>query len=235
MKKNRFTSYLLYALGEILLVVVGILIAVLLNNSNNQSKLDRIEELSIVRLSEDLKDDINRYDFLDFRISERIHLCDSTLNLIKSQKSLDERLGIISIHQINFFLVESNTTTYDEMLNTGRLYSMKDKELRTQVIKYYRDVNKWSTYIERDNQQIRSKMIQPNYNDYWVLQEDIWDGQVINTQKYPWLLSTYSREIKDIEALIDQAEDGFRSSKKHIGYLKRQAEELLLKIAKDEL
>lgn len=34
MKKNRFTTYLLYAIGEIVLVVIGILIAVSLNNWN---------------------------------------------------------------------------------------------------------------------------------------------------------------------------------------------------------
>lgn len=230
MEKNRFTSYLLYAIGEIFLVVIGILIAVLLNNQNNASKLAKMEELSLIRLSEDLKDDINRYDYLDFRLEGRIHRCDSTLSLIENQKSREDRLGIISIHHINFFLVEANTTTYDEMINTGRLYSMKNKELRSDIIDYYRDVNKWSTYVGRNNQQLRNMMIQSNYNDYWVIQKTILADKSVNINKYPWLKETYSREIKDIETLILQAESTFKSNRFNISLLKEYAEELLSKL-----
>ena len=35
LRKNRFTKYMVYAIGEILLVVIGILIAVQVNNWNN--------------------------------------------------------------------------------------------------------------------------------------------------------------------------------------------------------
>ncbi|MEP1033751.1 DUF6090 family protein [Ekhidna sp.] len=234
MKKNRFTSYLLYALGEILLVVIGILIAVILNNRNNEFKLEKVEKLSLIRLAEDLKDDIRRYEFLDFRLEERINRCDSTLYLIEDQKSVADRLGIISIHQINFFLVEANTTTYDEMLNTGRLYSMNNKDLRAAIIRYYRDVNKWSTYIKQNNQQLRTMMTQPNFNDYWVIQEYIWGDKMVNIEKYPWVSNRYSRELKDIEALIQQAEDVFKSNKGNISYLKGEAETLLSQLNESE-
>lgn len=47
MQKNKFTTYLLYAIGEIVLVVIGILIAVSINNWN-QERQDRATELSIL-------------------------------------------------------------------------------------------------------------------------------------------------------------------------------------------
>ena len=37
--ENKFSKYLLYAIGEILLVVVGILIALQINNSNESRKI----------------------------------------------------------------------------------------------------------------------------------------------------------------------------------------------------
>ncbi|GMN06188.1 hypothetical protein MTsPCn5_15770 [Croceitalea sp. MTPC5] len=37
--KNRIGKYLLYAIGEILLVVIGILIAVAINNSNERKNV----------------------------------------------------------------------------------------------------------------------------------------------------------------------------------------------------
>jgi len=38
LSENRFSKYLIYAVGEILLVVIGILIAVQINNFNEQNK-----------------------------------------------------------------------------------------------------------------------------------------------------------------------------------------------------
>ena len=47
--ENKFSKYLIYAIGEIILVVIGILIAIQINNWNN----DNIErELELNMLSE---------------------------------------------------------------------------------------------------------------------------------------------------------------------------------------
>lgn len=232
MKKNKITSYILYAVGEILLVVVGILIAVYFNNSNNQRKLESVEKLSLHRLAEDLRSDIIRYDFLIGRFEGRMDICDSTLNLISNQESVQDRLDIIRIHHINFFLAESNTTTYDEMLNTGRLYSLANDTLRSKIIGYYNEVKKWSTYISRDNQQLRATVIQPVYNDYWVVQEKIWGDEEIDLKKYPWLMDKYSRELKDIEALIHATRDTFSRNKRTIELLKQICEGLLRRLDK---
>jgi len=43
MEQNKIRTYLLYAIGEILLVVIGIPIALQVNNWNEQRKLDRLE------------------------------------------------------------------------------------------------------------------------------------------------------------------------------------------------
>ena len=61
-KENRVSKYLLYAIGEIVLVVIGILIALQINNWNEeralQGKVDSI--YSIVK--DDLRSDIERID-----------------------------------------------------------------------------------------------------------------------------------------------------------------------------
>ncbi len=45
LKENRVSRYLVYALGEILLVVVGILIALLINNANEAHKAKQSEQV----------------------------------------------------------------------------------------------------------------------------------------------------------------------------------------------
>ena len=60
--ENRFTRYLAYAAGEIVLVVVGILIALQINNWNDARK-DRAREISYMRnIREDVSANIREMD-----------------------------------------------------------------------------------------------------------------------------------------------------------------------------
>ncbi|NCQ59013.1 MAG: hypothetical protein GW794_14435, partial [Flavobacteriales bacterium] len=48
LKENKFSKYLLYAIGEIILVVIGILIALQINNWNENRKNSN-EEIAILQ------------------------------------------------------------------------------------------------------------------------------------------------------------------------------------------
>lgn len=54
--ENRVTRYLLYALGEIILVVIGILIALQINNWNEFRKERKREEMYLNSLKSDLRE-----------------------------------------------------------------------------------------------------------------------------------------------------------------------------------
>ena len=56
LKENKLSSYLLYAIGEILLVVISILIALQVNNWNENRKEKRVE----VKLLKEIKNDLQR-------------------------------------------------------------------------------------------------------------------------------------------------------------------------------
>ncbi|WP_242157082.1 DUF6090 family protein [Aestuariivivens sediminis] len=55
--ENKFSKYLLYAIGEIILVVIGILIALSINNWNENLKNNRLKEYYLKSLMEDLSRD----------------------------------------------------------------------------------------------------------------------------------------------------------------------------------
>ena len=56
--ENKFNKYLLYAIGEIFLVVIGILIALQINNWNEKQKLDSKTQEYYSQLLDDLNSDI---------------------------------------------------------------------------------------------------------------------------------------------------------------------------------
>ena len=49
-KENKASKYLLYAIGEIALVVIGILIALSINNWNENNKLEKKEATLLISL-----------------------------------------------------------------------------------------------------------------------------------------------------------------------------------------
>ena len=55
--ENKFSKYLIYAIGEIILVVIGILIALSINNLSNHNKDRKLEKQYISSLINDLQAD----------------------------------------------------------------------------------------------------------------------------------------------------------------------------------
>src|SRR5665811_200014 len=60
--ENKFSKYLIYAIGEIVLVVIGILIALSINNWNENSINKRLETNYLIRISKDLENDYLEFD-----------------------------------------------------------------------------------------------------------------------------------------------------------------------------
>jgi hypothetical protein len=60
-KKNKFSKYLLYGIGEIVLVVIGILIALQINNWNNEN-YNRDKEIAILsEMARNLKMNVDQF------------------------------------------------------------------------------------------------------------------------------------------------------------------------------
>ena len=92
MEKNKTGKYLKYAIGEIVLVVIGILIALSINNWNDERKM-RIVELDILR---GIKQNI-LLDTIDLRDNMKVYKemfkrDVNTLNHIADRKPLDSTL-----------------------------------------------------------------------------------------------------------------------------------------------
>ncbi|MCB0783913.1 MAG: hypothetical protein KDC02_06725, partial [Flavobacteriales bacterium] len=63
LRGNRLTRYLVYALGEIVLVVIGILIALEVNNRNSEAKMRRSETQYLNEIAKSLRSDLKDVHF----------------------------------------------------------------------------------------------------------------------------------------------------------------------------
>ena len=80
LSENKFSKYLLYAIGEIILVVIGILIALQINNQNIYKQERSIEKTYLIALQEEFEVNINKLDEI---IDLNTNLIDNTDKLIE--------------------------------------------------------------------------------------------------------------------------------------------------------
>ncbi len=81
--ENKFSKYLLYAIGEIVLVVIGILIALQVNNWNEDRINSHLELQYLKRLERDMQESIRLTSiYKDFQVQATIEIL-AVIDIIK--------------------------------------------------------------------------------------------------------------------------------------------------------
>ncbi|TXG38723.1 DUF6090 family protein [Seonamhaeicola maritimus] len=65
LQENRITKYLIYAFGEIVLVVIGILITLQINNWNENRKQNEALKIALSNIIYDLQSDLKTLDWVE--------------------------------------------------------------------------------------------------------------------------------------------------------------------------
>ena len=141
--ENKTGKYFKYAVGEIVLVVIGILIALSINTWNENRKDDIREQAILKSLKVNLNENLN---LLNLANSATTNAYNASLNLhglIKpkitnvNSKQID---SIISV-MFDYFTYDPNSGTINEIINSGQLSIIKSEELRSQI-------SNWSGLVE---------------------------------------------------------------------------------------
>ncbi|AXT18726.1 hypothetical protein D7030_06175 [Flavobacteriaceae bacterium AU392] len=139
---NKTSKYLLYAFGEIVLVVIGILIALQINNWKEDT-LERQEEYYVLKsLVIDLNNDVELLELNIKNTNDRRKKIDTIFKILANPSDKD----IFKFTQLQFELMTddyfiSNRGTYDEGVSSGKLKFIKNNHLREAIFDYYRTVS----------------------------------------------------------------------------------------------
>ena len=139
MEKNETGKYLKYAIGEIVLVVIGILIAINLNNSNQQKAVKKNVDFQLSLLKQSVyKDSITFQSMIDYstkqlKNSERlIQILNDPIN----EENCKEFLTKFNEHiEIRTNIVDR--AIYDEMVNSAAFSKIDEQQLKSQIATYY--------------------------------------------------------------------------------------------------
>jgi hypothetical protein len=135
---ERFSGYLWYSLGEIILVVIGILIAIQVNNWNE----DRIEQQRIHSyaraLASDLGDDIAAVKVSAYQSQNVVFQIDNLIDYVQ-RKSLDD-ISNIDVYRhvwsMGYRPFAFNRAALGPMKSSGALSEVKNQELARKISEY---------------------------------------------------------------------------------------------------
>lgn len=136
--EKRFSKYFLYAIGEIILVVIGILIALQINNSNqNRIEQKKIKDYAL-SLIQDLEGDIEMIAEIKLQNEEIVSRIDS-LNKYMLNRSIED---VDNLDLLYFTLNKPhrpyvwNRTTITELKSSGALGLIKNDSLSNMISEY---------------------------------------------------------------------------------------------------
>lgn len=139
LSEDKFSSYLKYAIGEIILVVIGILIALQINNWNESKKLNTIEKEFVVSIKNDLLRDKEYLKDIIGIIepkNEAYKILNNDLNELytSDRKSLDSVFLNYFSSQRTFYPISD---TYESAVSGNQLTQFKSIELIQKLVKLY--------------------------------------------------------------------------------------------------
>jgi hypothetical protein len=141
LQQNRFSKYLLYAIGEIALVMIGILLALQVNNWNEHRKSKKMANEIYQNLLTSLKQDsveVQRtIDLLSKSLeTKRKMITEGPKQIPKDlkQSELDEMVRNISGAVMSFF---PKTGVYDLVVSNNGMDLLESQEIKAALINLY--------------------------------------------------------------------------------------------------
>lgn len=162
METGKTSKYFKYAIGEIVLVVIGILIALSINNWSGDRKLNQQETLYLKRLLLENKKDVITFTTEIEQLEYNNQKITNLSKAFKDENCSDSLLVQSAMEYVIdgslYPLFNPSTSTYEDLSSTGNLSVIKSTQLRDEIVghyEYYQSVesnfkidNNWATPID---------------------------------------------------------------------------------------
>lgn len=231
--EHKFNKYLLYAIGEIVLVVIGILIALGINNWNENRKTEDQLKQFLVSLKSDLRNDLNEINLVSAsqiirskRIKEAIELSKNpnleTILLNDTTKYYDPG---------NNFTFFPTVGSYNAANNAGLIDHINNEELKRSILNLYEHLYQRISYngVILDE---RTGQIEWESRPYWDIsgQKQAFDRQAILDDDFTFQLGYLYRFIVIYLVRCNDTKSGIEEVLRNIdNYLNVETEQDQLK------
>ncbi len=200
LSEGKIKSYFKYAIGEIILVVIGILIAITLNDYNTQKNERNLIKKKLKSLRQEIFQDsidisilINRYTSQRETGLKLISQINNSTEKIDCEKFISDLLDFEKLET-----VLNNKSTYVEMVNEGVFSKIENNELKHNINMFYKynDIFERASWEYLENiGEVRNHLI--NNNIILLKYHQKKNGPTLNTCDYKKYISI---NVKNREA-----------------------------------
>ncbi|MCA0133813.1 DUF6090 family protein [Winogradskyella alexanderae] len=166
--KNQTGKYFKYAIGEIILVVIGILIALQVNNWNEHRKLKRTQSNYLEQLSADIDSMQFHYKGIVGYREIKLNEARESFKILQSCKITKDDKNIFDEALLSYndlgVLFEIRDT-YDEMLSANLVASIENKNFKNIITEFYGQRDAMQVFIEQFKENLNS--------DYLAIKEHV--------------------------------------------------------------
>jgi len=160
MEQNKTGKYLKYAIGEIVLVVIGILIALSINKWNNKVQDAKLSNLYYQELLLDVESDLEQLiDRINY--SERvITSIYSLIGALQNKSYASANQDTLQFAMNHYYRVDGwqfNLNTYKELESSGNLRYIGNSEIRSAITDYVNSIEGNAIVRERYTEDIVSR------------------------------------------------------------------------------
>lgn len=151
--EQKTARYFKYAIGEIILVVIGILIALQINTWKEDNQKEVEETIYLQNLRADL---IRQIESLDQNIRFEQIIKDDVDDIIAHYEAnqgfyhMDTIYAKLNDLSIRFTFTNQNTTLA-EMLNSGQINLIRDEELKKELIGFHKGLELFGSKTQSNN------------------------------------------------------------------------------------
>ena len=152
MEKNKTGKYFKYAIGEIILVVIGILIALQINNWNIEKKEQVQEQKYLIEIKANLESDLLQIEDIRKVYQQISATADSILIFIKDAKPKTTNYNKLWEYIIDFTYVpsfQSQKNGYNNLISAGNINQIKNQELLREISSHYSNVEHFNELVRQ--------------------------------------------------------------------------------------
>ncbi|MEM5564090.1 DUF6090 family protein [Psychroserpens sp. AS72] len=140
LSENKFSKYLLYAIGEIILVFIGIAMALQFNNWNETKKIKEKEQQILTEIISDLEytlEDLDRVvNTRTNNLKRTINSIQTLINVLETDKPYHDSLAYHFRASNAYDEIDFKTSGYQSLVSIGTDL-IEDPELRSAIGKFH--------------------------------------------------------------------------------------------------
>lgn len=195
--------YILYALGEIALVVIGILIALQVNNWNEIEKSKSESNRLLVDLKLELQKDIEYFKTLQSEYNDWLLQIEYVLNTVLDGNSKEiTEFNQLAAGRLSMNYLSINKVTYLDMFNSGRKLAFDHPEIVRDIKSYYQYADNELIKLNTDNEEFYRLLM-----SYYGVQGINTLNRVIQKRNldyidWTWLSNPSSQEYINLETAM---------------------------------